>query len=185
MTTLDPVHLQIDDGVAQITLNRPEAGNSLTVPLCHRLAVAIRAAADDATVRAVVLAGEGDRFCAGGDVRAMQAATDRAAFVRDLVEAAHGAVRELARLEVPVLCAVQGAAAGAGLSLVLLSDLVVASPEARFTTAYAAIGLSPDCGLSWLLPRAIGTQRALDWTLRPRAASAPQALDLGIITAVV
>ncbi|GGM64341.1 hypothetical protein GCM10007977_077290 [Dactylosporangium sucinum] len=133
----------------------------------------------------MLLSGAGKLFCGGGDLRSMRAAADRGAYVRQLVDAAHAAVRELAALAKPVVVSVHGPAAGAGLSLLLLSDIVLAAPSASFTTAYTSVGLTPDCGQSWMLPRVIGLRRALDLTLIPRRLSAEEALELGIVSRVV
>jgi 2-(1,2-epoxy-1,2-dihydrophenyl)acetyl-CoA isomerase len=171
--------------VAHLTLDRPHSGNALDVELARALERAVTAAAVDDAVRVILLSASGPHFCVGGDLAAMRAAPDRRAHVRELVDAAHGAVRALEALTKPIVTAVQGPAAGAGLSLVLLSDLVLASPRATFTTAYTAVGLTPDCGQSWLLPRAVGLGRALELTLLPRRMSVEEAHRLGIVTRVV
>jgi 2-(1,2-epoxy-1,2-dihydrophenyl)acetyl-CoA isomerase len=137
----DPVLFAVRDGVAHITLNRPETGNALDVPVSRALLGRLQQVAADETAHVVLLTGSGRAFCAGGDLRSMQAAADRGAYVLELARAAHGAIRGLAALGKPVITAVQGSAAGAGLSLVLLSDLVLAAPDAVFVTAYTAVGL--------------------------------------------
>lgn len=177
-----PVIFTVDGGVATIELNRPESSNALDLPLAAALAGALDAAAADDSVRVVLLLGRGRLFCGGGDVTAMAAAEDRGAFLRELADAAHQVVRRLDVIEKPVVAGVQGAAAGAGLALTLSADLVVAGESATFLTAYTAIGLTPDCGTSWLLPRAIGLKRALDLVLTGRRLSAAEAVDLGIAT---
>jgi 2-(1,2-epoxy-1,2-dihydrophenyl)acetyl-CoA isomerase len=141
--------------------------------------------ARDEVVRTVLLAGRGRMFCAGGDLRSMYAAENRGSFVHALALAAHDAVRALATLRKPIVAAVRGSAAGAGLSLALLADIVLADPGSSFLTAYTSVGLTPDCGQSWLLPRAVGTQRALELTLMPRRVSAEEAHALGIVSRVV
>ena len=181
----DAVLLDVENGVARIVLNRPETGNALTVEICHGLRAAFESVSNDASARVVLLSAQGRQFCAGGDLRAIQIAPDRAAFVLELVTAAHAAVRVIAELKKPVVTSVHGAAAGAGLSLVLLSDLVIASDRASFMTAYTAVGLTPDCGQSWLLPRAIGSSRALDLTLQSRRVGAQVALSMGLVSRVV
>ena len=180
----DPVLLNVRDGVASITLNRPESGNALDLPVSGALLGILRQVAADDSARAVLLRGSGRKFCVGGDLRSMRAAPDRGAYVLELAHAAHDAVRALAALEKPVVTAVQGSAAGAGLSLTLLSDLVLADPQSVFVTAYTAVGLTPDCGQSWLLPRAVGVTRALDLTLTSRAISAQDAHALGIVSRI-
>lgn len=185
MTDDDGVLLALEGGVATITLNQPASGNALDLRLVRGLDRALRDVAADDRARVVLLTGNGRLFCAGGDLRAMHAAADRGAFVHQLALAAHGAVRALAALEKPVVAAVHGSAAGAGFSLVLLSDLVLAAPRTTFVTGYTAVGLTPDCGLSWLLPRAVGLGRALDLTLTPRKLTADEALAMGLVTRVV
>ena len=179
------VMLDVQGGVASITFNRPDAANALDMAMAREFTRALRAAGSDDAARVILLTGTGRLFCAGGDLRSMHAAADPGAFVRELAETAHSAIRELAALEKPVVAAVQGSAAGAGLSIVLLSDLVVATPATTFVTAYATVGLTPDCGQSWLLPRVVGLGRALQLTLLPRRVPAEDAVELGIATRVV
>lgn len=168
-------------GVAVLELNRPEAGNSIDLELAHALVEAVAAVAADPTARCVVLRGAGERFCVGGDVAAMAAADDRGAYVRELADVAHQAVLGLHSLEVPLVVAVQGAAAGAGLALTLVGDIVVADDSSVFLTAYAGVGLSPDCGTTWTLPRRVGPQRARRMLLESKRLSASEAMDWGLI----
>ena len=182
MNTESPVLYDVRDGVATVELNRPDVSNALDQGLCVALLRAVEAAADDASVRVLLLLGRGKLFCAGGDVSGMAASDDRARYLQDLAEAAHEAVRALDRLEKPVLAGVQGAAAGAGLAFTLSADLVVAGESARFLTAYTALGLTPDSGLSWLLPRAVGLRRALEMTLTNRRLTAAEAVEWGLVT---
>lgn len=179
------VRLDIRDGVAHVVLDRPEQGNALDLALSRDLKETFDLLARRDDARVVLLSANGRLFCAGGDLRSMESAPDRGAFVRELVLSAHDAIRSIASLEKPVVAAVQGATAGAGLSLVLLADFVFVTPKATFVTAYTAVGLTPDCGQSWLLPRAIGTGRALDLMLTSRRVTADEAVSLGIATAVV
>lgn len=179
-----PVLLEIDAGVATITLNRPDAANSLNLELAAALTDTLDAVADDPRARVVLLRGSGQMFCAGGDLQAMNAAPARGPFLAELAHAMHVAIKRLVALDKVVVTEVQGAAAGAGLSLVLASDIVIAAESARFITAYATVGLTPDCGQSWLLPRVVGLRRAFDLTLEPRRLSAREALDWGLISRV-
>ena len=141
-------------------------------------------AADDTTVRSVLLTGAGPRFCAGGDIASFAAATDQAAYVHHLATELDAAFRALAALKKPVVVAVQGSVAGAGLALMLSCDLIVSAPATKFVFAYPGIGFTPDCGLSYLLPRAIGQQRALAFALGGRGMGTSQALDWGLVTEV-
>jgi 2-(1,2-epoxy-1,2-dihydrophenyl)acetyl-CoA isomerase len=180
----DLVLYDVVDGVARIELNRPQAANSLDLDLVRALRAAVDRAADDPAVHAVAVTGAGARFCAGGDVGAFHAAADPAAYLRQLATEADDAMRALAQLAKPVVAGVHGAVAGAGLALVLSCDLVVAAPATVFVFAYPSIGLTPDCGVSWLLPRAVGQQRALELALTGRRLSAVEAVDWGLVTRV-
>ena len=183
--TSTTVQCLVDDRLATITLCRPESGNALDLPTAELLTELVHGLAGRDDVGAVLLQGQGPMFCAGGDVAAMAAAADPSGFVLTLAQAAHRAILAFVDLDLPVVAAVQGAAAGAGLALTLVSDLVVAEESATFLTAYTSIGLTPDCGTSWLLPQVIGLRRALELGLTPRRLSAAEALDWGLITAVV
>lgn len=185
MTSADLVTLDVSGGVGHLALNAPDAGNVLDIPFATALKTRVDEAAGRADVGAVLLTGNGRFFSAGGDLKAMRAAPDRGAYVTDLVAAAHAAVRSLAALEKPVVAAVHGSAAGAGLSLVLLSDIVLTTPKTSFVTAYTAVGLTPDCGQSWLLPRAVGTSRALELMLTSRRFGGDEAVALGIAARAV
>jgi len=179
----DLVLYRAENGVAEIRLNRPAASNALNLPMSHALHEAfLRADQDD--VGAVLLLGEGRLFCGGGDLDAMNEAADRGAFVAELAAAAHEAVRAIDGLSKPVVTGVQGAAAGIGLSLVLGSDLVIAGESAKFVTAYTTVGLTPDGGQSWLLPRVVGQRTATELILTSEPVAAARALTLGIVSTV-
>ncbi|CAM3509694.1 enoyl-CoA hydratase/isomerase family protein [Nocardioides zeicaulis] len=180
-----PVLLDIRDGVATITLNRPEASNALDLATAHALHDAVREADANGSVAAVLVLGEGRRFCAGGDVASMVRGDDRATHLDELATAADAALVALAAIDKPVVAGVQGAVAGAGLAVMLSCDLVVAEADTKFLAAYAGVGLTPDCGLSWLLPRAVGQQRALELLLTPRTLAADEALAWGLVTEVI
>jgi len=179
------VQYTVDGGVARIALNRPESANAFDQPAAEALAVAVNRAAADGGVRAVLFCGNGKRFCAGGDLAAMAAADDRAQYVQKLATTVDRALRAMAAMPKPVVAAVQGAAAGAGVAAMLSADLAVAGESTRFAAAYPAVGLSPDCGFSRLVPRAIGEPRALQFVLSGRAVTAAEALAWGLIAEVV
>lgn len=182
----DAVQLEIDKtGIARIHLTRPEASNALDPELATSLESAIDAVAADPCVRVVVLSGNGRNFCAGGDVRRMAAAPDTSVFLSELAGSVHRSLTKLDSLPLTVVAAVQGAAAGAGLGLVLCADFVVAGHSSTFAAAYSAVGLSPDCGVSSLLPRTIGPRRAAQMLLTGRVLSGAEALDWGLITDLV
>lgn len=180
----EAVLFDVRDSIARITLNRPDRSNSFDLDAAREFcAVVERTAASQA--RAVLLTGNGPRFCAGGDVASMVVADDRAAYLRELARTLEAGLRAMSELPIPVIAAVQGAVAGAGLAVVLNADVVVASRSTKFLTAYAGIGLTPDCGVSYLLPRAVGQQRALELALTGRVLSADEALEWGLIAQVV
>ncbi len=179
------VEVTVADGVAILELNRPDQNNAIDLELADALADAVEAAAADDAVRVLLLRGSGRMFCPGGDLAAMDAAPDRGAFLQELADAAHRAIRALDAIEKPVVAAVHGSAAGAGVSLALASDIVLVGSKARFAAAYGAVGLTPDCGMSWLLPRAVGTQRAMEFTLLLRVLKADEAVAWGMATTVV
>lgn len=179
-----PVTYEVVAGVARIELNRPAAANTITMPLAVALREAAERAGADPEVRAVLLTGAGKRFCAGGDVASFASADDPGGYLHALALEADAGVRALEALEKPVVAAVQGAVAGAGLAIMLAADVVVAQAETKFVFAYPGVGLTPDCGVSWLLPRAIGQQRALTFALRNAPVGASTALEWGMVTEV-
>lgn len=180
----DPVEYTVDNGIARISLNRPEVSNAVDLPTAEAFADAVTAAADG-DVRAVLFTGKGKRFCAGGDVASIVAASDRAAYVHRLATVFDRGLRHMAALPKPVVVAVQGAAAGAGLGAVLSADLAVTGRSAKFASAYTALGLTPDCGVSRLLPLVVGQARALELALTRRSLTADEALAWGIVAEVV
>lgn len=181
----ETVDLAISEGIAHLTLNRPDSANSFDLPTADAFAAAVDQVAESSDVGAVLLSGAGRRFCAGGDVASFHAADDPQAYIRELADVLDGAMQRFAALPVATVVAVQGAAAGAGLSVMLGADVIVASRSTKFVTAYAGIGLTPDIGLSWLLPRAVGQVRALELLLTGRVLDGPTALDWGLVTELV
>lgn len=178
------VNYSVADGVAHIELNRPEAANAVDLPTARELAAAVAQAGADDAVRVVLVTGAGKRFCAGGDVASFVDAPEPADHLLVLATELDAAYRALADLAKPVVAAVQGAVAGAGLGLLLSADVAVASPETKFVFAYPGIGATPDCGVSYLLPRAVGQQRALQFALLGRPLGAEQALEWGMVAEV-
>lgn len=179
------VEYTVADGIARIELARPDQANAIDLPLARALGRAVRQAAADPDARVVVLSGAGSRFCAGGDVAAMAAHPEPEAYLLELADVMDDALQELGELDKPVVAQVQGVAAGAGMAVMLAADLVVSARSARYLTAYAGIGLTPDCGLPWLLPRAVGQQRALELMLTGRVLDAEEALAWGLVTRTV
>jgi 2-(1,2-epoxy-1,2-dihydrophenyl)acetyl-CoA isomerase len=132
------------------------------------------------------MTGQGKNFCFGGDLKGMVASgADLRTYLSELTLNLHAGMAHLARLDAPVIAAVNGTAAGAGLGLVLAADLAIAARGAKFAPAYTGVGLSPDAGCTFLLPRAIGTKRAMDLLLTNRVLDAQQALDWGLVNQVV
>lgn len=180
------VRLATDGGVATITLDRPDAGNTVNVALARALMEAAIVCDEDPSIRCVVLTGAGKMFCAGGDLADFLAAgNDIPALLKELTAYLHMAVTRLAHMNKPLVTSVNGAAAGAGLSLAVLGDIVLAAASAKFALAYGNIGLSPDGGATWLLPRLIGLRRAQELCLTPRRLSADEAAAIGLISRVV
>ena len=172
------------DAVRWITLNRPLALNSFTAAMHGELRAALEAAAGDAAVRAVVVTGAGRGFCAGQDLNdpAMAAPDGQPPDVGAVIERHYRPLANLIRaMPVPVVAAVNGVAAGAGANFALCCDLVRAARSARFSQAFSKIGLVPDCGGSWLLPRLIGRARALGWAMTGDKMSAEEAERIGMI----
>jgi 2-(1,2-epoxy-1,2-dihydrophenyl)acetyl-CoA isomerase len=174
------------DGVAFLTLNRPDAANGINRELAEELLLAVTSLADDASVRAVLLRGNGARFCGGGDVKHFATLGDGLGhYLREITTPLHAAIAQLVRLDAPVIVAVHSSAAGAGMGFVGAADLVVAAESAKFVMAYTGIGLTPDGSSSWFLPRLVGERRALELVLTNRVLSAAEALEWGLITRVV
>jgi len=182
----ETVQMEVIDGVAHLTLNRPKTGNALDVDTAKLLLAAADRCDEDLAVRAAIITGSGPMFCAGGDLKSFAAAGDRLpALLTELTGALHAAVSRLARMRPPVIAAVNGAAAGAGMSLACSADLIVAAESAHFTMAYTAVGLTPDGSSTYFLPRLIGLQRAKELMLTNRRLSATEALAWGLVNQVV
>lgn len=179
----DAVTYREVDGVALLTLNEPKSMNALSASIKAALAAAIDRAMASETVRCLLLTGSGNAFCAGGDIRAMSQREPMA--VRERLNAAYRWVRQLTQGDKPVVGAVNGVAAGAGLSLALMCDVVLASEEAVFKSGFSGLGAVPDLGLGYLLPRAVGLAMAKDLLLTGRALQAREALACGLVSRVV
>ncbi len=184
-TADDPVTLDIADSIARVTLNRPDAGNAMDAALGRGLRDVAESLKDRDDVRAVLLSGKGPRFCVGGDLAYFASCPDIGAALQSLAGDVHAAVEAFAALDAPVIAAVHGAAAGAGLGLVAGADLVIATEKTKFTLAYTAAGLSPDGGSTWFLPRVIGHRRTAELAITNRPLTAAEALDWGLVTQVV
>jgi 2-(1,2-epoxy-1,2-dihydrophenyl)acetyl-CoA isomerase len=180
------VEVETRGAVALVTLNRPDSGNALNLELAMDLLAAALTCSRNPAVRAVVLTGAGKNFCFGGDLRAATSKAHNAdAYLRELTTYLHGAISHFVRMDAPVIAAVNGTAAGGGLGLVLMADLAVAAAGAKFTMAYSAVGLTPDAGTSFLLPRTVGARRAMEMILLNRTLNATEALDWGLVNWIV
>jgi 2-(1,2-epoxy-1,2-dihydrophenyl)acetyl-CoA isomerase len=180
------VQVETRGAVALVTLNRPESANTLNLQMGMDLLAAALACARNAEVRAVVLTGAGRNFCFGGDLRAM-ASRDTAGddYIRELTTYLHAAIAHFTRMDAPVIAAVNGTAAGAGVGLVAMADLAVCARSAKFNLAYTNAGLTPDAGTSFLLPRIVGAKRTMELLLLNRTLTAAEALSWGLVNEVV
>jgi 2-(1,2-epoxy-1,2-dihydrophenyl)acetyl-CoA isomerase len=170
-------------GYRQITLNRPERLNALTVEMAAALSAALDEAAADENCRALLLTGAGRGFCAGQDLTAIVDATP--ADLGRLLDHYHPLILKLRALPMPVVCAVNGVAAGAGANLALACDIVLAARSASFVEAFAKIALIPDCGGTWFLPRLVGTARARALAMLAEPLPATTAAEWGLIWQMV
>ncbi|SHH47923.1 Enoyl-CoA hydratase [Jatrophihabitans endophyticus] len=185
--TSDVLLVHRSEGVATLTLNRPESMNSLSVALKEALLAAVREASADPAVRAVVLAGNGRGFCVGQDLREHVALLESGdpAPLNTVAEHYNPLILALARMPKPVVAAVNGMAAGAGAGLAFAADFRIAAQGAGFLLAFANVGLSLDSGVSWTLPRLIGSARATALALLAEPITAEAALAMGLVNAVV
>ncbi|MHB8604129.1 MAG: enoyl-CoA hydratase/isomerase family protein [Thermoplasmatota archaeon] len=178
----EPVRYEVQGRVAEITLDRPEKLNAFDVATSRALADAARKAAVDDGARAVLLTGAGRAFCAGGDVAEMLAnAQDGESYLYALTEHHHAAVEAFLSMPKPVIVAVNGVAAGGGFGLALVGDLRFCATDASFKPAYFGIGVVPDGGSTWLLPRLVGVSRAQEILFRDRSVAADEAVAIGMM----
>lgn len=180
----DGLLVEFDGAIATLTLDRPAALNALTVPMKQALLEALTSIAADRAVRAVILTGAGRAFCAGQDLAERDDPTAAPLDV-ELRERYNPVVLMLRAMDQPVIAAVNGVAAGAGASLAFACDLRIASDDARFVLAFGRIGLVPDSGATWFLPRLIGAARATELAMLGDTIAADDALRLGLVSRVV
>ncbi|MET0743176.1 MAG: enoyl-CoA hydratase-related protein [Microvirga sp.] len=180
MENSDPVVLSVADAIATVSLNRPSVLNAIDAVTATAFLASIRAIASRGDIRAVVLRGEGRAFCAGGDVARFQG-EGREAAIDAIIGPLHEGLLALHELPCPSLAVVQGAAAGAGFSLALACDLAIASTTAKFTLAYARLGVSPDGSATWHLPRVLGLRKAKELALLGDTIDGAEALRLGLV----
>lgn len=179
------VLLNIQDGVATITLHRPDNGNAIDLALGKALVAAVERVAADSSVRALLLTGCGKAFCVGGDIAEMLQKEDLQAYLGPAVANLHTAVAQLADLPIPIVTAINGAVGGGGIGLALCGDIVLASESMKLRGGYSAIGLTPDLGASWYLARRAGPARARNILFLNRPLGAPDCLASGLVDEVL
>lgn len=177
------VHRELDADVLRLRLRSPATGNVFDLDRAHELQAALDGLEDG--VRVVALLADGPNFCLGGDVRSFAAAPDPQQYLFDLADAMHVALKRLAASGLPVVVGAQGWVCGAGLSLLVSADVTVLGRSAKLRPSYTAIGISPDCGQSWNLPRAVGRAIARDMLLTNRVLTAEESLSTGLGARVV
>lgn len=186
----ETVDSRLDRGILTLTLNRPQQLNALDRDMIAGLDAATARAEMDDAVRVVVIRGAGEHFMAGGDLRWFRQQceippAERRPLFEQTIAAVHASTLRIRRMGKPAVAAVRGAVAGFGLSLALACDLVLAAEDAYFTLAYRHVGLSPDGGATWFLPRLVGSRRAAEIALLGERFPAAQALEWGLINRVV
>jgi 2-(1,2-epoxy-1,2-dihydrophenyl)acetyl-CoA isomerase len=180
-SSLQTVQYQVNDAVAEITLNRPEVLNAMNEPLMLDLRTALDAAAANPSIRAVLLTGAGRGFCAGADLASVSFGKGPADLGKTLIERYHPVIITMRTMAKPVITAINGAAAGAGMSLALAGDIVLAGQSASFLQAFSKIGLIPDAGSTYFLPRLVGEVRARALTILADKISATEAERYGLV----
>jgi 2-(1,2-epoxy-1,2-dihydrophenyl)acetyl-CoA isomerase len=181
----DSILVTRDGALARVTFNRPASLNAMGFEMGRRWRDVAQELTSDDTVGAIILDAAGPAFCAGGDVIEMATSGASGADVTGAAHTIHDGIRTFVESDKPIVAAVQGAVAGGGLGLMLTADYIVASDRAKFVSRYANIGLTPDLGVSTLLPAAVGQRRALQLLLQDVTIDADTALDWGLVTEVV
>lgn len=183
--TYTSIAYEVVDAIATITLNRPESRNSITAEVHRELTDAVARVLEDMAVKAVILTGSGGSFCSGGDIKAMQDSNPSFAEDKLRFDRVHELLYRLLEMPKPVIAAVDGAAFGAGCNLALTADFILATPRAKFCQVFGRMGLVPDFGGLFLLPRIVGLQKAKELMFSARILGAAEAKDLGIVYQVV
>jgi len=186
--TFETVNYEINNNVATVTMNRPDALNALSLQLTKDLDAAFRQAATDGA-RAVILTGSGRAFCSGGDLSEMQTMWEKKgrieAFLEEPLGALHNVIKLIRENPIPFIAAVNGVCAGAGVNFALACDIVIAAEDAAFREAFVRIGLAPDCGGTFFLPRAVGEKIATELFMTGDAVTAQRAAEIGMINRAV
>jgi 2-(1,2-epoxy-1,2-dihydrophenyl)acetyl-CoA isomerase len=184
VTEYETITLEQSGPIARVTLNRPDAANGMNHTMTRDLADAAKRCDTDAT-KVVVLTGSGRFFSAGGDLKSFATAPSRGQHIKGVADDLHRAISTFARMDAVLITAVNGTAAGAGFSIAVTGDLVLAAESATFTMAYTKVGLSPDGSSSYFLPRLIGVTKTKELMLTNRTLSAQEASQWGLVTEVV
>ena len=184
MTEYQTIKFEQSGPIVRITLNRPDAANGMNDTMTRELADAARRC-DTATTKVVVITGSGRFFCAGGDLKSFASAPSRGLFIKGVADDLHRAISTFARMDAVLITAVNGVAAGAGFSLAVTGDLVLAAESASFTMAYTRAGLTPDGSSSYFLPRLIGITKTKELMLTNRTLSSQDASQWRLVTEVV
>jgi 2-(1,2-epoxy-1,2-dihydrophenyl)acetyl-CoA isomerase len=176
----------LHDSVATITLNRPEANHAIDLQMAKDLCYAAMHCSENQEVRAIVITASGKVFCAGGDLKSMASDVEKTpGMVKEMSSYFHLAVSRLTRGRAPVIVAVNGIAMGAGMSIACIGDVALAAESATFAVTYTRVGLTPDGGLTYFLPRLVGLRRASELIMTNRQLSAAEALQWGLVSQVV
>ena len=186
MSEYKTLKFEIKNNIAFITLDRPKAANGLNSQMAKELSCVALQCDSNVDIKVVVLTGSGRFFSAGGDIKEIAGyGVDAALKIKALADGLHRAISTLTRMKAPLIISVNGIAAGAGFSLSMIGDIVIAAESASFTMAYTKAGLSPDGSASYFLPRLIGLRKTQELMLMNRTLTAKEALDWGLITKVV
>jgi 2-(1,2-epoxy-1,2-dihydrophenyl)acetyl-CoA isomerase len=186
MSDYENIQYEVNNAVATITLNRPDAANSINIPLAQELNDASIKIYNDDAIRAVIITGNGKMFSAGGDLASFAAYGDKIADgLRTITSALHSATSNFARMNKPVITAINGTAAGAGFSIAIAGDFAISADTAKYTLAYTGAGLSPDGSSTYVLPRLVGMRKAMELMITNRVLSAQEALEWGLVSEIV
>jgi 2-(1,2-epoxy-1,2-dihydrophenyl)acetyl-CoA isomerase len=178
---MDTILYEVADGIATLTLNRPAQKNALDLVMRDEIAQVVGEISNDRGIQALIITGAGGAFCAGGDIQTMGGPGLSAEAARARMQDLHRWLAQLLTLDCPVIAAVDGVAYGAGFGLALTADFILASPRAKFCLPFQRLGLMPDCGTLYTLPRVVGMQRAKELIFSTRELSAEEARQMGIV----
>lgn len=184
---LETISYEVKGNIGRLTLNRPQARNAIGLQMAKELLAAAIECANDSKIRVLVLGAAGDNFSVGGDVKEFYSIPPEKlpAHLSEITAYLHPAMATLSHVGVPMVAGVQGFAAGAGMGFACLSDILLCGESSKFTMAYSGIGLVPDAGVSYILPRLIGMRKTLDLAMTNRVVAAQEAKEIGLVTQIV